>query len=89
MFLQEWETPYGTAPFSKITEGMYLPAVKEGIRRQKEEIEEILASAEEPTFENTVAAYERSGKLLAKVTGVFYNLSESDSTPKMRNRLPR
>ncbi|MBQ7751227.1 MAG: M3 family metallopeptidase [Bacteroidales bacterium] len=84
VFLQEWETPYGTAPFSKITEGMFLPAVKEGIRQQKEEIDAILASVEEPTFENTVAAYERSGKLLAKVTGVFYNLSESDSTPKIQ-----
>ena len=83
-FFETWDTPYGTAPFSRIETSDYLPAFREGIARQKAEIEAILANPEAPTFENTVAAYERSGELLAKVGGVFFNLSESESTPEMQ-----
>ena len=84
VFFEEWDTPYGTAPFSRIAEKDYLPAVKEGIKQQKAEIEAIVNCPDAPTFENTVAAYELSGALLAKVTGVFYNLAESDATPSMQ-----
>ena len=84
IFQENWNTPYGTAPFSKMTVEDYVPAVKAGIEAQKAEIQAIVANPDAPTFENTIAAYERSGKLLAKVSGVFYNLSESDSTPAMQ-----
>ena len=84
IFFEEWDTPYGTAPFSRISEKDYLPAVKEGIARQKEEIAAIIACPDAPTFENTIAAFELSGGLLSKVTGVFYNLAESDATPSMQ-----
>ena len=84
IFQQEWDTPYGTAPFDRISEADYLPAAKAGIAEQRAEIEAIVANPEAPTFENTIAAYELSGGLLAKVTGVFYNLSESDATESMQ-----
>ena len=84
VFFQEWDTPYGTAPFSKIKTSDYMPAFKAGIEQQKAEIQAIIDNPEAPTFENTVAAYELSGSLLAKVSGVFFNLSESDSTPEMQ-----
>ena len=83
-FYQEWDTPYGTAPFSQIKTEHYLPAFKEGIKQEKADIQAIINCKEEPTFENTVAAYEKSGELLAKVSGVFFNLAESDSTPEMQ-----
>ena len=83
-FLQEWNTPYGTAPFSQITEADYLPAIQEGLKQQKAEIQAIIDCPDAPTFENTIAAYELSGGLLAKVTGVFYNISESDATPAIQ-----
>ncbi|MBQ6198729.1 MAG: M3 family metallopeptidase [Bacteroidales bacterium] len=83
-FYQEWDTPYGTAPFSQIRTEHYLPAFKEGIKQEKAEIQAIIDCKEAPTFENTVAAYDRAGELLAKVSGVFFNLSESDSTPEMQ-----
>ena len=83
-FFEEWDTPYGTAPFSKIKTEHYLPAFKEGIKQQKAEVQAIIDCKDAPTFENTVAAFDRSGKLLSKVVGVFFNLSESDSTPKMQ-----
>ncbi len=83
-FFEEWNTPYGTAPFSRIEPRHYLPAFQAGIEAQRAEIQAILDNPEAPSFENTVAAYERSGALLAKVGGVFFNLSESDSTPEMQ-----
>ncbi len=84
IFLQEWDTPYGTAPFSKITTDQYMPAFKAGLEEQKANIEAILANTEAPTFENTILAYENASPILDKVQGVFFNLSESDSTPEMQ-----
>ena len=84
IFFQEWDTPYGNAPFSQIKTSDYLPAFKEGIKQQKAEVQAIIDCTDAPTFENTVAAFDRSGELLAKVTGVFFNLTESDSTPEMQ-----
>ena len=83
-FFQEWNTPYGTAPFSQIEEADYLPAIQQGIAEQKAEIQAIIDNPAAPTFENTIAAYELTGGLLAKVTGVFYNISESDATPSIQ-----
>ena len=72
-FFKEWDTPYGTAPFSEIKTEHYLPAFKEGIKQEKAEIQAIIDCKEEPTFQNTIGAYEKAGALLAKVTGVFFN----------------
>ena len=84
IFLQEWDTPYGTAPFSQITEDQYLPAFKAGIDEARKNVAAIVANPEAPTFENTVLAYENASPILDKVQGVFFNLSESDSTPGMQ-----
>ena len=84
IFSEEWNTPYGTAPFSQITEADYMPAILAGIEAQKAEIRAIVENPDAPTFENTIAAYELSGDLLSKVSGVFFNLSESDSTPTIQ-----
>ena len=84
IFLQEWDTPYGTAPFSKITEDQYLPAFKAGIEEARKNVQAIVDNPEAPTFENTVLAYENASPILDKVQGVFFNLSESESTPGMQ-----
>ena len=84
IFSEDWNTPYGTAPFSKIQETDYMPAILAGIEAQKAEIRAIVDNPDAPTFENTIAAYELSGDLLSKVSGVFFNLSESDSTPTIQ-----
>ena len=83
-FLKDWNTPYGTAPFSKIETTDYLPAFKEGIKQQKAEIQAIIDNPAEPSFESVIAPYELSGRLIAKVSGVFFNLTESDSTPELQ-----
>ena len=84
IFSEEWNTPYGTAPFSKITVADYKPALLAGIEAQKAEIRAIVENPDAPTFENTIAAYELAGDLLSKASGVFFNLSESDSTPEIQ-----
>ena len=84
IFEEKWNTPYGTAPFSKITEADYLPAIKAGIEAQKAEIRAIVDNPDAPCFANTIAPYELSGDLLSKVVGVFFNIAESDSTPAIQ-----
>lgn len=83
-FFGEWDTPYGIPPFEKIHEKDYIHAVKFGIHQQAAEVDAIIAKDAEPDFENTIAAYERSGQLLDRVTGVLFNLSESDATPALQ-----
>ena len=82
-FLTEWTTPYGIPPFDKIEYRDYVPAVKAGIDQQKAEIEAIIANAEAPTFDNTLGALELSGDILNKVTGVLYNVSETEDCPEL------
>ena len=83
-FFTEWKTPFGTPPFNEIENEDYLPAFKEGIRLQQEEIAAITANKEAPTFANTIDALERSGKLLDKVSGVFYNLNSALTSDTMQ-----
>ena len=83
-FLFEWKDNYGLPPFDEIREGQYMLAVKMGMRQQASDVDAIIANAEEPTFENTIAAYDRSGGTLDRVTGVLFNLSETDGTPALQ-----
>ena len=83
-FLTEWNTPYGIPDFDAVKEKHYAPAVKAGIEQQQAEIEAIIANTEAPTFANVVEAYEKSGAILDRVTGVLFNLSETDATPSLQ-----
>ena len=82
-FLTEWDTPYGIPPFDGIQVDDYIPAIKEGIAQQQKEIDAIISNPEAPTFENTIAPYEESGEILAKVAGVLYNITETDRTDEL------
>ena len=81
--MEEWNTPYGTAPFDKIQISDYKPAILQGIEEQKADIQAIIDNPQAPTFENTIATLDSSGALLAKVSGVFYNIAESDATEEI------
>ena len=78
-FLAEWNTPYGIPPFDQIKTEDYIPAIKEGIEQQKKELDAIINNPEAPDFANTIAAFDLSGELLAKVSGVLFNLAETDA----------
>lgn len=82
-FLTEWDTPYGIPPFQKIQTDDYIPAIQAGIEQQKKEIEAIVNQQEAPTFDNTILPLELSGEILRKVSGVLYNVSETDRTPAL------
>jgi peptidyl-dipeptidase Dcp len=83
-FFKEWDTPFQTPPFGEIYIEHYMPAFEEGMKQQKAEIDVIINSKEKPTFQNTIEAMEKSGKLLTKVSGVFYNLNSANTNDEMQ-----
>ncbi len=81
--LVESGLPFGAPDFSKIQASDYLPAIKEGIRQQRENIRRITRNNALPTFQNTIVAYEESGLLLERVTNIFFGLTSADKTPEI------
>ena len=82
-FLSEFETPYGTPDFDCIKVEHYEPAFLKGIKQQNEEIKAIVENPDEPSFENTIVALDNSGEILARVSGVFFALTEADTNDEM------
>lgn len=82
-FLQPYNTPHDTTPFDRIKISDYEPAIREGMRVEDEEIKAITENAEEPDFGNTILALEHSGKLLDKVTTVFFNLMSAETNDEL------
>ena len=76
-------TPYGVPAFDQVKIEHYLPAFEEAIRQNKAEVEAIINNEAEPTFENTIVALDRTGALLDRVTGVFFNVLEADGNDEM------
>lgn len=83
-FFAEFDTPFGVPPFDLIEIEHYMPAIEEGIKQEKAEIETILNNADAPTFENTIVAYTRTGSFLDKVTPVLYGLNSANTTPEIQ-----
>lgn len=71
--LKEWKTPFGVPPFEEIQNSDYMPALNKAIEVHNKEIDQIINCKEEPDFENTILALDRSGSLLNKVLMVFGN----------------
>jgi len=83
-FLKPYETPFQVPPFNEIKLAHYLPAVEQGIKQHDEEIEAIVNNVEQPTFENTILAFDQSGKLLNNVMTVFSNLNSANTNADMQ-----
>jgi peptidyl-dipeptidase Dcp len=71
--------PQGLPDFAAIRHEHYLPAFERGFAQQRAEVAVITGNPEAPTFENTILPLERSGQLLRRVAGIFYNKSSADS----------
>ena len=84
-FLTEWNTPFGTPPFEKINNEHYLPAYEAALKAQNEEIEAIINSKDEPTFENTIVALDQTGSLLKKVSRVFGAMNGAMSSDEIQS----
>ncbi len=74
---------HGTAPFSKIANPQYEPAIDRGIALAQKEIEAITSNPQAPTFENTIVALERSGADLNRVLNIFFPLLSADADDEM------
>lgn len=81
-FFTTYNTPFEVPPFSIIKAEHFKPAILEGIKKQEEEIATICSLKEPATFLNTIVALEKSGRLLSKVSTVFYNLNGTDTNPE-------
>ena len=82
-FLTEFQTPNGVPPFDKIKLEHYEPAFQKGIEEQNANIQAIIANTEAPTFENVVVALDNSSPTLDRVGGVFFNLTEAETTDEL------
>jgi peptidyl-dipeptidase Dcp len=83
-FFNKYETPFEVPPFEQIKAKHYMPAFLRGFAEQKNEIKTIINNPEEPTFENTIKAYEYSGQLLRKVRSVFGALNGANTNDSLQ-----
>lgn len=82
-FFGKYKTPFETPPFDKIKTEHYEPAFKRGIAELKADIEKIANNSEPATFENTIVALDRSGELLNRVSGAFFNVLSANANDEM------
>ena len=82
--VMQWLTPYQTPPFNLIKTEHYKPAMLYAIEKAKQDINAIINNPQLPTFENTIVAYEQSGKILDRVSGVLFNLNEACTDEQMQ-----
>jgi peptidyl-dipeptidase Dcp len=76
--------PFGAPPFDKIKDGDYQPAIEAGMAQQLAEIDKIATNPAAPTFENTLVAMERSGRLLARASAAFNGVSQANTNPVLQ-----
>ena len=82
--LQPWNTPYGLPPFDAVRAAHFEPAFETALQQHLAEIAAIAADPAPPTFDNTVAALDRSGRLLSRIEGLFFNLAASETSPDLQ-----
>ena len=81
--LAESELPFGAPDFSKIQVTDYMPAFLKAMEQKREAIKQITENEDSATFENTILAYENSGRMLDRVSRVFFALTEADKTDEI------
>jgi peptidyl-dipeptidase Dcp len=75
--------PYHAPQFDKIKDSDYAPAFALGIKQQEAEIDAIAGNAAAPTFDNTIAAMEKSGRMLDRVSNTFFNIQQANTNPAL------
>lgn len=84
LLVEKFNTPFEVPPFDLIKDEHFKPAVLKGIELAKQEVDAIINNTDTPTFENTVVALEKSGKILGRVSTIFYNLNSARSSESMQ-----
>ena len=82
--LSDWTTPFGLPPFDRIRAADFAPAFAVAMQAQRDEVEAIAAQASAATFDDTVAAYDRSGRLLSRIEAAFHALAASHTSPEIQ-----
>jgi len=82
--LSPWTGPWGLPPFDEVRAEQFPEAFAAAMRNHLAEIDELAASSEAPSFANTVAALDRAGRLLERVSALFYNLTASETSPALQ-----
>ncbi len=75
---------YQAPPFDKITDADYQPAIEQGMKQQRAEIDLIASNPDAPTFENTIEAMERSGATFVRSTKVFYAIAQANTNDTLQ-----
>lgn len=84
ILLGEFNTPFNVPPFDKIKTSDYLPAFKEAIKQHDAEIKAIIDNDDTPTFKNTIEAIDKSGRLLDRISSIFFNLNSANTNKEMQ-----
>ncbi len=82
--LQPWQTPYGLPPFDAIRPEHYIPAFEQAMHSHRAEVDAIAERADPPTFDNTLAAFDRSGRDVGRIERLFFNLTASETSPALQ-----
>ena len=82
--LADWTTPFGLPPFDRIQAADFGPAFEAAMKAQRAEVEAIAARPAAPDFENTVTAFDRSGRLLSRIEAAFHALAASHTSPEIQ-----
>ncbi|HEX3755708.1 MAG TPA: M3 family metallopeptidase [Rhizomicrobium sp.] len=75
--------PFHAPPFDKIKDSDYAPAFDEGMKQQRAEIDAIASNSAAPTFDNTIAGMEKSGRMLDRVTNAFFGVVQANTDPAL------
>ncbi|SHO65518.1 peptidyl-dipeptidase Dcp [Pseudoxanthobacter soli DSM 19599] len=82
--LSDWTGPFELPPFAAIAPADFRPAFERGIEEHRREIAAIVADPAAPDFDNTIAAFEASGRTLRRVSSVFFNLASADTSDALQ-----
>ena len=83
-FFEKWDTPYGVPPFERIKAYHYAPALEQAMSLHNEEIAAIISNPEQPTFKNTIAAMDRSGRMLDDVSNIFGMICAAETNDELQ-----
>ncbi|MBQ0080052.1 MAG: M3 family metallopeptidase [Alistipes sp.] len=83
-FFEEWDTPHGVPPFSKIMPEHYEKAFERAFSLYAEEINQIVSNNETPSFQNTIEAFDRAGEMFERVYNIFEYICDTASSKEIR-----
>lgn len=82
--LSHWETPFETPPFNLIEIRHFRPAVDEAIKSASDEINSITDNNDPPSFVNTVAALDRTGEMIGRISSILFNLNSAETCRELQ-----